>query len=78
MTTGNPKALKDKVEVLEQALLAIDTLSNFCKAARDTGQNPLDLDDVTFMLSHLIDQAMEQFEEVRDMTSNLTTRLKTA
>jgi prefoldin subunit 5 len=59
------KALKEKVDALEQQLLAISSLNDICQQSMFHGNNPIKLESCAELLNHLIDPAMYQIESVR-------------
>jgi len=49
------KTLKEKVDVLEQQLLAISSLNDICQQSICHGNNPIKLELCAELLNHLID-----------------------
>lgn len=58
-------ALKEKVDILEKTLLAIDSINNICQQAINNGNQPIDAESSAYLLNHLIEPAMYQVEAVR-------------
>lgn len=71
MRANIPGNLKEKVDVLEKSLLAIDTLNNICLANWNSGAPVIDLQDCAHLLNHLIEPAMFQVESLRMMIDEL-------
>lgn len=65
MNILNPQSLKERVDDLEQTLLAINCLSNLVNAA--TRGNGVDVPegDVAFLLEHLSDGSLYRVEALR-------------
>jgi hypothetical protein len=57
--------LKEKVDVLEKTMLAIDELNGICQQAICHGNQPIDLERCANLLNYLIEPAMFQVEAVR-------------
>jgi hypothetical protein len=70
MPIGNPQTLKERVDVLERNMLAIDCLSNLCTATvnsnGDIGQS-----DMAFLLAYLSEDSMYKVEALRMMIDAL-------
>jgi hypothetical protein len=65
------KALKEKVDALEQQLLAISSLNDICQQVICHGNSQIKLDSCAELLNHLIDPAMYQIESVRLMVNDM-------
>lgn len=64
MQTLNPQTLQDRVEHLEQTLLAINCLSNIIGAAKsDNAEVPAG--EVAFLLEYLSDDSLYRVEALR-------------
>lgn len=61
MPIGNPQTLKERVDVLERTLLAINCLANIC----DTAGAELPGGEVAFLLSYLSDSSLYKVEALR-------------
>lgn len=64
MPIGNPQTLKERVDVLERTLLAINSLSNICEAAT-ANNDALPLSEVAFLMSYLSDSSLYKVEALR-------------
>lgn len=64
MPIGNPQTLKERVDVLERTLLAINCLANICDAAKSDGAE-LPGGEVAFLLSYLSDSSLYKVEALR-------------
>lgn len=64
MPIGNPQTLKERVDVLERTLLAINCLANICDAAKSDGAD-LPGGEVAFLLSYLSDSSLYKVEALR-------------
>ena len=76
MPIGNPVTLKEKVDALEQTLLAICSLSDIANQHRGGGTDPLE--SCAHLLEHLMEPAMYQVEALRLMIDALPARVKDA
>jgi hypothetical protein len=65
MPIGNPTTLKEKVDALEQTLLAISNVSEIASHHISSGKDPLE--SCAYLLEHLIEPAMYQVEALRVM-----------
>lgn len=70
MPIGNPQTLKERVDVLEQTMLAINCLSNLCTATVNSN-GELAQSDVAFLLEYLSDDSMYKVEALRVMIDAL-------
>lgn len=68
--------MKEKVDVLEQSLLAIDALANVARTHCGSGNDPLE--HCAYLLEHLIEPALYQVEALRLMIDALPSRVKDA
>lgn len=66
------EALKEKVEMLEKTLLAIDELNNVCQQSITHGDRPVSLECCANLLNYLIEPAMFQVEAVRMSIEEMT------
>jgi hypothetical protein len=64
MQTLNPKTLEERVEHLEQTLLAINCLSNIIGAAK-TDNADVPAGEVAFLLEYLSDDSLYRVEALR-------------
>jgi len=65
MNILHPQSLKERVDDLEQTLLAINCLSNLVKAAGDGNGVDVPVGDVAFLLEHLSDGSLYRVEALR-------------
>jgi len=70
MPIGNPQTLKERVDVLERTLLAINCLANICDTAKSDGAE-LPPGAVAFLLSYLSDSSLYKVESLRVQIHNL-------
>jgi hypothetical protein len=70
MPIGNPQTLKERVDVLEQTMLAINCLSNICSATTNSN-GELAQSDVAFLLEYLSEDSMYKVEALRVMIDAL-------
>lgn len=70
MPIGNPQTLKERVDVLEQTMLAINCLSNICTATTNSN-GELAQSDVAFLLEYLSEDSMYKVEALRVMIDAL-------
>lgn len=63
--------LKEKINALEQQLLAISSLNDICQQSINHGNQPVNLESCAELLNHLIEPAMYQVESVRMLTDEL-------
>lgn len=78
MPIGNPQTLKERVDVLEQQLLAINCLSNICQAASDGNGVDLPQSDVAFLMVHLSESSLYKVEALRMQIHALPDSVETA
>jgi len=64
MQTLNPQTLQDRVEHLEQTLLAINCLSNIIGAAKNENAD-VPAGEVSFLLEYLSDDSLYRVEALR-------------
>lgn len=76
MPIGNPQSLKERVEVLETSMIAIDNLSRIGTASQNSGQNPIDLSDVVNLLAYLVETSMYQVEALREQILGLPSEIQ--
>lgn len=70
MPIGNPQTLKERVDVLEQTMLAINCLSNICTSTTNSN-GELAQSDVAFLLEYLSEDSMYKVEALRVMIDAL-------
>lgn len=70
MPIGNPQTLKERVDVLEQTMLAINCLSNLCTATVNNN-GELSQSDAAFLLEYLSEDSMYKVEALRLMIDTL-------
>lgn len=71
MTTTTRQQLKDKVDVLEKTLLAIDELNNINQESLRSGTPSFDLEHSANLLNHLIEPALYQVEALRMLITDI-------
>lgn len=68
MPIGNPQTIKERVDVLERTLLAINCFSNLCEAAANSGGGAeLPTSDVSYLLAYLSESSLYKVEALRMM-----------
>lgn len=68
MPIGNPQTIKERVDVLERTLLAINCFSNICSAASSSGSGTdLEQSDVAYLLDYLSESSLYKVEALRMM-----------
>jgi hypothetical protein len=68
MPIGNPQTIKERVDVLERTLLAINCFSNLCEAAANSGGGAeLPTSDVSYLLAYLSESSLYKVEALRVM-----------
>jgi hypothetical protein len=68
MPIGNPQTLKERVDVLERTLLAINCFSNICEAsANDANGAAPAPGDVAYLLAYLSESSLYKVEALREM-----------
>ncbi len=72
MPIGNPQTLKERVDVLEQTMLAINCLSNLCSATVNSNGD-VSQSDMAFLLEYLSEDSMYKVEALRVMIDALPT-----
>lgn len=70
MPIGNPQTLKERVDVLEQTMLAINCLSNICTATVNSNGD-VSQSDMVFLLEYLSEDSMYKVEALRVMIDAL-------
>lgn len=70
MPIGNPQTLKERVDVLEQTMLAINCLSNLCSATVNSNGDVAQ-SDMAFLLEYLSEDSMYKVEALRVMIDGL-------
>ena len=65
MNILHPQSLKERVDDLEQTLLAINCLSNLVNAAAHGNGVDVSVGDVAFLLEHLSDGSLYRVEALR-------------
>jgi hypothetical protein len=65
MQTLNPQTLEERVEHLEQTLLAINCLSNIVTSANDGNGAAVPVGEVAFLLEYLSDDSLYRVEALR-------------
>lgn len=68
--------LKEKVEILEKTMLAIDELNGICQQAIFNGNQPINLERCANLLNYLIEPAMFQVEAVRMQIDEMSEQTK--
>lgn len=65
MPIGNPQTIKERVDVLERDLLAINCFSNIVGAASNGNGVDLAPSDVAFLLDYLSEESLYKVEALR-------------
>ena len=61
----NPQTLKERVDAVEQTLLAINCFSNLCTAISHSNGGEMPQSDVAFLLEYLSDDSLYKVEALR-------------
>jgi hypothetical protein len=69
MPIGNPQTLEERVETLEQTLLALNCFSNLVNAAERGHAQDVAMSDVAFLLEYLSEESLYKVEAIRMMTN---------
>lgn len=64
MPIGNPQTIKERVDVLERTLLAMNCLSNICEAGQ-SGHCDLPQGEVAYLLAYLSESSLYKVEALR-------------
>lgn len=71
MPIGNPQTLKERVDVLERTLLALNCLSNICEAGGSGNGCDMPQGDVAYLLAYLSESSMYKVEALRVMIHSM-------
>jgi hypothetical protein len=68
--------LKEKIEILEQQLLALTSINDICQRSMNDSSRSANLESCADLLNHLLEPTMYQVEAVRGLISEMCERPK--